>query len=162
MYAIRSYYELRPLPLTLEVPTPPYRDLFEAGGVATEPLNPQTLSRLLQFSLGLAAWKSIGTDRWALRCNASSGNLHPTEAYLALPPLEGIGTAGCIVHYAPREHAIERLTSFPKEVWETLPPGSFLLALNSVLWREVWKYGERAFRYCQLDAGHAQRRNNFV
>jgi nitroreductase len=24
-----------------------------------------------------------------------------------------------------------------------------------VFWREAWKYGERAFRYCQLDTGHA-------
>ncbi|MFD1692777.1 hypothetical protein ACFSHR_18220 [Azotobacter chroococcum] len=23
------------------------------------------------------------------------------------------------------------------------------------MWREAWKYGERAFRYCQLDTGHA-------
>ncbi|MCP2858044.1 hypothetical protein, partial [Salmonella enterica] len=29
------------------------------------------------------------------------------------------------------------------------------LALSSVMWREAWKYGERAFRYCQLDVGHA-------
>jgi len=27
--------------------------------------------------------------------------------------------------------------------------------LSSVYWREAWKYGERAFRYCQHDAGHA-------
>ncbi|NWG72989.1 MAG: nitroreductase, partial [Parvularculaceae bacterium] len=25
----------------------------------------------------------------------------------------------------------------------------------SIHWREAWKYGERAFRYCQLDIGHA-------
>ena len=24
-----------------------------------------------------------------------------------------------------------------------------------MFWREAWKYGERAFRYCQLDTGHA-------
>jgi len=29
------------------------------------------------------------------------------------------------------------------------------LALSSVHWREAWKYGERAYRYCQLDVGHA-------
>jgi len=27
--------------------------------------------------------------------------------------------------------------------------------LSSIFWREAWKYGERAFRYCQLDVGHA-------
>jgi nitroreductase len=30
-----------------------------------------------------------------------------------------------------------------------------LVGLSSVYWREAWKYGERAFRYCQHDAGHA-------
>ena len=36
-----------------------------------------------------------------------------------------------------------------------LPPNSFLVGLSSIHWREAWKYGERAFRYCQHDAGHA-------
>jgi nitroreductase len=31
----------------------------------------------------------------------------------------------------------------------------FLVALTSIIWREAWKYGERAFRYCQHDTGHA-------
>jgi nitroreductase len=35
------------------------------------------------------------------------------------------------------------------------PPQAFLFGLTSVYWREAWKYGERAFRYCQHDAGHA-------
>jgi nitroreductase len=30
-----------------------------------------------------------------------------------------------------------------------------LLACTSVIWREAWKYGERAFRYCHHDVGHA-------
>lgn len=36
-----------------------------------------------------------------------------------------------------------------------LPPQSFLIGLSSVHWREAWKYGVRAFRYCQHDIGHA-------
>ena len=35
------------------------------------------------------------------------------------------------------------------------PTDAFLFGLTSVHWREAWKYGERAFRYCQHDAGHA-------
>ena len=31
----------------------------------------------------------------------------------------------------------------------------FHVGLTSIIWREAWKYGERAFRYCQHDAGHA-------
>ena len=29
------------------------------------------------------------------------------------------------------------------------------MGLSSIYWREAWKYGERAFRYCQHDVGHA-------
>jgi nitroreductase len=35
------------------------------------------------------------------------------------------------------------------------PAQALLVGLSSIHWREVWKYGERAFRYCQHDAGHA-------
>jgi nitroreductase len=27
--------------------------------------------------------------------------------------------------------------------------------LSTIFWRESWKYGERAYRYCNLDVGHA-------
>src|SRR5690606_8150853 len=40
------------------------------------------LATLLELSFGLSAWKEYGTSRWALRCNPSSGNLHPTECYV--------------------------------------------------------------------------------
>jgi nitroreductase len=36
-----------------------------------------------------------------------------------------------------------------------LPEPVFLVGLTSVHWREAWKYGERAYRYCQHDVGHA-------
>jgi nitroreductase len=29
-----------------------------------------------------------------------------------------------------------------------------LIGLTSIHWREAWKYGERAYRYCQHDVGH--------
>jgi nitroreductase len=31
----------------------------------------------------------------------------------------------------------------------------FMVALTSIFWRESWKYGERGFRYCNHDVGHA-------
>src|SRR4029078_5170745 len=42
--------------------------------------------------------------------------------------------------------------------WEKAPGARQhvrLVALTSIHWREAWKYGERAFRYCQHDLGHA-------
>jgi nitroreductase len=36
-----------------------------------------------------------------------------------------------------------------------VPRGTFLIGFTSIHWREAWKYGERAYRYCQHDLGHA-------
>ena len=99
--------------------------------------------------MGLSAWKQYRQTRWALRVNPSSGNLHPTEAYLL--------RQGDVHHYAPREHALEQRTRIDRAAWDAFTGGrdGFLVAFTSILWREAWKYGERAFRYCQHDTGHA-------
>jgi nitroreductase len=41
------------------------------------------------------------------------------------------------------------------ELAERFPPNTFFVGLTSIHWREAWKYGKRAYRYCQHDAGHA-------
>ncbi len=122
--------------------------LDTAGGIAPNPLGPESLSLFLELSMGLTAWKSFNGNRWALRANASSGNLHPTECTLAAPAIEGLSAQPGIYHYAPLEHGLERLATPGGDVGLTA-------ILSSVHWREAWKYGERAYRYCQLDAGHA-------
>ncbi|MBU1217480.1 SagB/ThcOx family dehydrogenase [bacterium] len=142
------------LPLATEHTTPPYHLIFEKS-LPSAPLLINSISQFMQFSMGLAAIKSDGQNEWALRCNASSGNLHPSEAYLILPPLNGICEQTSISHYAPKNHSLEILKSYDCSIWKTLPEGSFFVALSSILYREIWKYGERAFRYTQLDAGHA-------
>jgi SagB-type dehydrogenase family enzyme len=142
------------LPLSLENTTPPYHLLD--SDLPSAPLLKESLSQLLQFAMGIAAWKVAGENSWAVRCNASSGNLHPTEAYLVLPPLlEEQEDRSGVLHYTPKNHGVEILALFETSFWDTLPKGSFLVGLSSISWREVWKYGERAFRYVNLDAGHA-------
>ncbi len=144
------------LPITLQNPTPPYHLIF-GDEIPSAPLLCQSVSQLMQFSMGISAMKSDGVNEWALRCNASSGNLHPSEAYLILPPIQNIHTHTTISHYAPKNHSLEILNELDSSIWETLPKGSFFVALSSIVYREVWKYGERAFRYVNLDAGHALR-----
>lgn len=142
------------LPLAMDHNTPAYNQL--SNNLLAAPLLKQSISQLLQFSMGIAAWKVSGPSSWAVRCNASSGNLHPTESYLILPPVfEESNDKTTVLHYTPKNHALEILASFESDFWSTLPKGSFLLALSGISWREVWKYGERAFRYVNLDAGHA-------
>ena len=139
--------------------TADYDDLWRPGGQRTTTPGLPVVSALLRFSLGLSAWKQAGTSRWALRVNPSSGNLHPTEGYLVLGPGVGNADQPGVYHYAPDRHALEQRCLFAPSGWREvachLPDGAFLAAVTSIHWREAWKYGERAFRYCQHDAGHA-------
>ena len=68
----------------------PFYDLaFDSARIPSVPLHVHSLSRLLFDSLALSAWKRVGSERWALRVNPSSGNLHPTEGYVIFGPMAG-------------------------------------------------------------------------
>jgi SagB-type dehydrogenase family enzyme len=139
--------------------SPSYANLYRRGSVPSAPLSLRSLSRFFQYALAISAWKQAGDTRWALRCNPSSGNLHPTEGYLLTGALPGLDDAPGVYHYAPREHALERRAVCSEAAFaalmRALPPHAVLVGLSSIHWREAWKYGERAFRYCQHDVGHA-------
>jgi len=130
---------------------PLYREVFGGLPIAPAPLDRASLSRLFEDSLSLSAWKQYGNSTWALRVNPSSGNLHPTEAHILVPPIAGLSDTPILAHYAPREHALE----VRARIGLKLNEGELVVVLASIHWREAWKYGERAYRYCQHDAGHA-------
>ena len=145
------------LPLLADALRTSYADLYDPAPAGPKRADVNSVAVLFELALGLSAWKEYAGARWALRCNPSSGNLHPTEGYAALPAAPGLD--GGVYHYAARDHALERRRKFtPAEsaaLADALPPGCLLVGLSSVHWREAWKYGARAFRYCQHDAGHA-------
>lgn len=154
--------ELIPLPLLKpdeEPMSPAYDAIYRHGAVSSQPVTVRSLARFFEFALALSAWKKGGETEWALRSNPSSGNLHPTEGYVVVPQIDGLDLQPGLYHYAPKEHGLERRAAFPAEMIARLlapfPPGAFLFGLSSVHWREAWKYGERAFRYCNHDIGHA-------
>ena len=139
--------------------TPTYDSLFESWLEPVMPVNRDSISHLFYESLAISAWKQVGENRWSLRVNPSSGDLHPTEAYLIIGPIADLSEVTAVYHYSAYEHALERRFILTNKEWDAisqnLPPGSLLLALASIFWRESWKYGERAFRYCHHDVGHA-------
>ncbi|MGA9773630.1 MAG: SagB/ThcOx family dehydrogenase [Blastocatellia bacterium] len=157
----RRYEGAKLIALEKITPTdePRYDDAFQAGRIAPARVNLRSISQLFFDSLAISAWKSVGDVSWALRVNPSSGNLHPTEGYLICGPVEGLSDKGVVCHYAPKEHGLELRAEFESELWEKLcarlPKETLLIALTSIHWREAWKYGHRAYRYCQHDAGHA-------
>ena len=139
--------------------SPAYEAIYEPGAVSSQPVSLRTLSRFFEFALALSAWKKAGESEWALRSNPSSGNLHPTEGYVVLPQMRSLDLKPGLYHYAPKEHGLERRAEFRADSVGSLlgpfPQDSFLFGLTSIHWREAWKYGERAFRYCNHDVGHA-------
>jgi SagB-type dehydrogenase family enzyme len=150
-----SGYSPRPVPFQTLFDLPESRPGITASAVGD----------LLRYALGLSAWKVIRSTaagradtRWSLRCNPSSGNLHPTEGYVICGRLSGLDDAPSVYHYAPDRHVLEQRCSIDAQSWrECFGDRSdvLLVALTSIHWRESWKYGERAFRYCQHDLGHA-------
>jgi SagB-type dehydrogenase family enzyme len=98
------------------------------------------LSSLLFNSASISATKqTISGQRYALRVNPSSGNLHPTEFHMACP--------NGLYHYRVSSHMLEQRAA------GDYGPLKFLL--TTIAWREAWKYQSRAYRYCLHDVGHA-------
>jgi len=163
-FAGTASFPLYPAPEAKVVGYAPRRVTFDQavqGELPAEPLTAAAIGDLLKHALGLSAWKRFNTSRWALRVNPSSGNLHPTEAYVIAPARSGLAVPSeraAVYHYAPDQHALELRCVFDDAIWASAfgePSDVFLIALTSIHWREAWKYGERAFRYCQHDLGHA-------
>ncbi|MDD5462313.1 MAG: SagB/ThcOx family dehydrogenase [Methylococcales bacterium] len=129
---------------------PLFADLDTPEIIFAKPLNLTNAGLLLELAFGLSAWKQYGPNRWALRCNPSSGNLHPTETYLISTGNAFIESG--VYHYVSYDHHLEQRCRFPGNLHDS--EGLFI-GLSSIHWREAWKYGERAYRYCQHDLGHA-------
>jgi SagB-type dehydrogenase family enzyme len=128
--------------------------LQHSHAVAPHPIDRTGIGLLFELSLGLSAWKRYRSTRWSLRCNPSSGNLHPTEGYLVCPRIPGINPG--VHHYSSHDHLLEHRAECDGDAWSSVFAASgFMVALTSIHWREAWKYGVRAYRYCQHDAGHA-------
>lgn len=111
------------------------------------PLNMVNIASMLRLCAGITAWKEYAGSRWSLRAHPSSGNLHPTETWLIASGAGGLEDG--LYHFFSLSHTLER------RAWGNPAGGQGLwLGFSSIHWREAWKYGERAFRYCQLDLGH--------
>ncbi len=119
-------------------------------------LDQAELSQLLWAAQGMTA-KISG---YALRTAPSAGALYPVETYVSVQNVKGIERG--IYHYAVREHELELVQKgdFREALAEAALDQDFLaeaaavFAWTAVFARSRWKYGERAFRYVYLDAGH--------
>jgi SagB-type dehydrogenase family enzyme len=121
-----------------------------------EPLSESELSQLLWAAQGITA----GAGEYAFRTAPSAGALYPVETYVVVNSVSDL-EAG-VYHYAVRDHALEQVKAgdFRIEAARAaLDQGMAALANLVFIWtavfqRSKWKYRQRAYRYCYLDAGH--------
>jgi SagB-type dehydrogenase family enzyme len=101
-------------------------------------------------------WAARGiTASWGGRTAPSAGALYPLEVYVA--------TADRLLHYLPEGHRAEVVAS--ADLRSALAAAAYgqaavaqapaVFAITAVPARTAAKYGERAERYVQLEAGHA-------
>src|SRR6266404_4349107 len=148
----RHYEGVPILDLPADPPSPqiPMLDVLRgAVGDAAATDGPAFLSQLLFYSAAISASKRVPStgDKYALRVNPSSGNLHPTEFHFFTRGLQDWPDG--LYHYRPSSHMAEQRAK------GDFGFGPIAFVLTSIAWREAWKYRDRAYRYCLLDMGHA-------
>jgi SagB-type dehydrogenase family enzyme len=153
----RHYEGVPVLDLPADPPVPPISALevlHGKTGNTTAQAGTEFLSQLMFYSASISASKRVSSTgaSYALRVNPSSGNLHPTEFHFCTRGLAGWPDG--LYHYRPSSHMVEQRATgdFRQQYLNSSVPLTFVL--TSIAWREAWKYGNRAYRYCLHDLGH--------
>src|SRR5947209_7905076 len=154
----RHYEGVPVIDLPTDPPAPAAPVLEVLGGAFGETLaidGLTFLSQILFYSASISASRRVPSTgyRYALRVNPSSGNLHPTEFHFVTQGLTDWPDG--LYHYRPSAHMAEQRALGHLE-WQCSQNGApVVFILTSIVSREAWKYGERAYRYCLHDIGHA-------
>ena len=129
------------LPADPQLPEAPALEILNGASDDTAaPDGPAWLSQLLFHSAAISASKVVPSsgNRYALRVNPSSGNLHPTEFHFRTKGLKNWPYG--MYHYRPSAHMAEQraLGDFGRTLENNSAPVVFIL--TSIAWREAWKY----------------------
>jgi len=159
-----------------------YKEDPQAGKIelpAFEPGQPMSLDKTLRqrksirdyqersISKGQLAyllWASTGIQRvedgYEFRTAPSAGALYPIETYVIVNNVKALEPG--VYHYAIKSHQLELLQQrdLRRQIAAAaLGQGMCAAAATVFIWTAVferckWKYGQRAYRYIYLDAGH--------
>jgi SagB-type dehydrogenase family enzyme len=119
---------------------------------------------LSKVDLAFLLWASTGIQRiehgYEFRTAPSAGALYPIETYIATNNVEDMEKG--IYHYDIRNHLLEevKVGNFGDALAHAALDQKMCAGASVVfIWtaffsRSKWKYGQRAYRYIYLDAGH--------
>ena len=142
-----------PMPEAYDWPSMPGPRVFDSErhalplSIAVDAAPAASVSALLLACCGASGVKKDGNNnRWYVRSNPSSGNLHPVETYVLVNKR--------LYHYDALSHSLE-LRGANASAPVAVSKDAVVVLLSAISWREEWKYGLRGPRYTYLDAGHA-------
>jgi len=168
--------------LVWEAKPPLYKEYPEAPKIELPPFKPSeatslddTLRRrksvrdfqekpISKGQLAYLLWASTGIQRheegYAFRTAPSAGALYPIETYVIANNIRDLDAG--LYHYSIQNHQLELLTQ--RDLRRAIAEAALgqmmcaaapaVLAWSAVFERCKWKYGQRAYRYIYLDAGH--------
>jgi SagB-type dehydrogenase family enzyme len=114
--------------------------------------------------LAYLLWASTGIQRiedgYEFRTAPSAGALYPIETYVVVNKVEALDPG--VYHYAIRFHQLELLQQcdLHRQIASAALGQTMCATAAAVfIWTAIferckWKYGQRAYRYIYLDAGH--------
>jgi SagB-type dehydrogenase family enzyme len=128
---------------------------------SSAPVGLATLAKILYMGGGIVC--SVEGDdgvEWSLRAAPSGGGLYPCGLYCAASRVEGL-TPG-LYFYDPLRHALELVAGLDPapalaaatNLREEVCGASACVLISAAFARSKFKYGERAYRFVLLEAGH--------
>jgi SagB-type dehydrogenase family enzyme len=121
-----------------------------------KPISQEELSFLLWASGGIQRTEK-GRD---FRTAPSAGSRYPIETYVIINNVRDLKPG--LYHYNVKEHALDeiKLGTLGEEITsaaldqEMCASAPLVIIWTAVFRRSKWRYGQRAYRYIYLDAGH--------
>lgn len=159
---LRKDYQVEVIPLPPQPGEPRGLTLEEAirqrrsvREYSHEPISLEELARLLFYGVGVT-----GPAEYK-RAAPTAGGLTPLELYPVVNNVAGLDRG--LYHYDALGHHLHplRRADLRREIaaacleQDFLADAAAVIVLTAVHGRTAWKYGERAYRYVLLDAGHA-------
>lgn len=158
MQTKHSYYSVRSNPNRLDWDNQPtafksYPNSFEKIELDLDELN----HSFIYYIAGISAKKTYPNVEYYLRINPSAGALYPNEVYFQSRANKGLLDG--IYHFDVASSSITLLKEIKNDGLESsfgykTQQNGFIFLVSSIYYRSSWKYKNRAFRYCLLDAGH--------
>ena len=154
-----SYFSVRNNPNRVDWNNPPnrfknYPDSYKR--IALDSSNENY--NFLYLISGITAKKTYPGIEYYLRVNPSAGALYPNEVYFQARNVDGfedgIYHLEVVTSSAVKLQKIELNQGVETLLGLDFSVDGFIFFISSLYFRSSWKYKNRAFRYCLLDAGH--------